>query len=289
MTLSVLLPVYNCNAYELVCSIHRLIIQEQIDGEIIIADDCSPEPQLWLSRVEALSHVVCWHAPQNLGRAAIRNRLANMAHGTWLWFLDADTALSEGFSFSKYLVSGKQAPVLCGGIMPPAKQPLGASLRYRYERADAIRRTAEYRNQSPYRQISTCNLWVRADVFAQIMFDENIKQYGHEDTLFGIQLEAHHIPIFHIDNPVIHLGLESNAIFLRKTETALGTLHEFEDQLRGYSRLLELADTFRRLHLSWLVRASFKAISPLLRRNLLGNSPSLTAFAAYKIGYYLSL
>lgn len=53
---------------------------------------------------------------------------------------------------------------------------------------------------------------------------EVIQGYGHEDTLFSSLLEKAEIPIKHIDNPVVHLGLENNQRFLEKGAQAIQNL-----------------------------------------------------------------
>jgi hypothetical protein len=48
------------------------------------------------------------------------------------------------------------------------------------------------------------------------IFSEDLKTYGHEDTLLGYDLFRNGIEIFHIDNPVEHTGLEDSSVLLRK-------------------------------------------------------------------------
>ena len=49
-------------------------------------------------------------------------------------------------------------------------------------------------------------------------FNPLISGYGHEDTLFGFELEQNGIVIRHIDNPVLNAHLDSNTQFLYKTD-----------------------------------------------------------------------
>mgnify|MGYP000465830659 CR=1 FL=1 len=65
---------------------------------------------------------------------------------------------------------------------------------------------------------------ISKSLFQQLKFNESISEYGHEDTLFGIELQTKNIPINHILNPVVHLGLENEAIFLNKQEKAIQNL-----------------------------------------------------------------
>ena len=288
MTLSALIPIYNYNAKQLVLDLHGLIQHEHIDAEIILADDASQEQAEWFEDVRALPKLTLWQAPHNLGRAAIRNKLASMAQGTWLWFVDCDTALPKRFSFHAFLDAAQNADVVCGGTTVPELPPDGASLRYKYEKKSS-RTTIYDRSKAPYRQLTTCNLFIRKEVFTDIKLCEDIKEYGYEDALFGAELERHNISIAHIANPIVHLGLESNDIFLDKSETALRTLYRLGDKMRGYSRIQNTVQRLERWHLSGVVRSVFKLIREPLRKHLEGRNPSLKAFSFYKLGYYLTL
>ncbi|MBK9012976.1 MAG: hypothetical protein IPM82_02230 [Saprospiraceae bacterium] len=64
----------------------------------------------------------------------------------------------------------------------------------------------------------TNNFLIPRQLFLEIQFDETLRQYGHEDTLFGMELARRQVPIVHIDNPLEHIGLEPVDVFLRKTE-----------------------------------------------------------------------
>lgn len=105
----------------------------------------------------------------------------------------------------------------------------------------------------------------------------------------GLELKRHGKRVSHIDNPLRHLGFDANAVFLRKTETALHTLKKIEGSLLPYTGLGKLVRRIRTVHLTALVKGIYRLSRPLLRRNLLGNSPNLTLFSFYKLGYFLSL
>lgn len=181
-------------------------------------------------------------------------------------------------------------PVVCGGLRHPEVNPNpAATLRYKYERRADRRRSAAVRSLHPYDQLTFFSLLIRRDLFLTIRFDESCTDYGHEDTLFGAELQRRAVPILHIDTPLIHMGLESNATFLAKTETALCNLHRLAPQLHAGSRLLQTAQHLRHLHLTRSVCALYRLSRPLLRRNLLSRHPFLPLFSFYKLGYYLSL
>ena len=63
-------------------------------------------------------------------------------------------------------------------------------------------------------------------------FDERIKGYGHEDTLFGFVLLQNNIKILHIENPVLNSCLDSNAIFLEKTKQSIQNLWFIHEEIQ---------------------------------------------------------
>ncbi len=287
LLLSILIPAYEMAPTGLVLDL--LAAADLVDGEveIIVADDGSPVPvELGVSD----ERVRLWRSEVNLGRARVRNRLADLSKGELLWFVDSDARVGDVFSLSRYVEAMREGDVVCGGVAVPAECPSEkVTLRYRYERSVYGRQTAEVRNRHPYDQLGTFNLVVWRDVFMQVRFDEELREYGFEDTLFGAELEQRGKKVVHVDNPLVHMGLEPNAEFLSKTETALRTLHGLGPRMLRQSRLMQTAERLRRWHGDVLVRWCYRLSRPLLRRNLTGRKPSLTVFSLYKLGYYLSL
>ena len=119
--------------------------------------------------------------------------------------------------------------------------------------------------------------------------DERFRRYGYEDVLFGKRLKQGGISITHIENPLGFNTFEPNQQFLRKTEEALTTLHDFRDDLRGYSQMLTLTEGIHVGFVKSLIRLWHRLAGPMERRNLCGRHPNLTVFKLYKIGYYLSI
>ena len=288
MTLSVLIPTFDYDARRLVADLQSLAVREGVEAEILVGDDASPSGAAWLTAVESLPAVRVIRYANNAGRAAHRNRMAEEAQGQWLLFVDCDAKVEADFSLKNYLVAAAQAPVVCGGLRTPAVNPNPeATLRYAYERAADRHRSATERRLKPYAHLSTFNLLVRRDVFLQVLFDEQCKDYGYEDALFGVELQRRHIPIAHIDNALLHMGLEPNDVYLAKSETALRTLKGLQGRMGGHSAVETAANRLRRWHLSGAVRLFYKLFHRPMRRNLLGPRPCLTLFKLYKLGYYL--
>jgi glycosyltransferase involved in cell wall biosynthesis len=286
MKLSVLIPTYNCDC---TCLVRQLQQQLPADGELIVGDDCSTDSGIIAKNreIEALPGCRIFRANHNLGRAAIRNALAREAKGEWLLFIDADAEVRNASFIADYLAATEQSQVICGGTGNLSQCPRPAArLRYDYEVAAEKRLTLEHRRRFPYAQFTTFNFLIRRDLFLSICFDEQLHEYGHEDTRFGLELKRRGIMVLHIDNKLTHLGLEDAKVYLQKTETALRSLASMDIGQQQHVRVSALALRLERWHLLGLVHILYKIVKPLLRANLLGRHPNQVLFAFYKLGAY---
>jgi len=80
------------------------------------------------------------------------------------------------------------------------------------------------RMSNPYGSFSAFNFLIKRSTFKAIGFDESLLNYGHEDTLFGLELKYRNITLNHIDNPAFHMGIDSGAVFMDKTTAAVDGL-----------------------------------------------------------------
>lgn len=286
--LSILIPTYNYDCRDLVNALHRQAEQAGIAYEIIVADDASPT-YIYKEKnreINALAHCRFMEMTENLGRARIRNRLADEAQHPWLLFMDCDAEVISPTFIADYL-RHTDAEVICGGLCHADTLPSPTvSLRYAYEKQADKRRAAKYRTQRPYEQFTPFNFCIRRDIFQAIRFDESVCGYGHEDTLFGIELMHRQAHIRHIDNPLRHIGLEVNEVFLAKSQTALRNLATMETSMQGHSALLSSYRILRHLRLESWAASCFKRHEQRLTQQLCGPSPNLIGFKLYKLGYY---
>ena len=291
--ISVLIPTYNYVCYKLACDLHRQLSAYGGEFEIIVAEDGSDDQETITEndKVTMLSGCVHLVRKENIGRARIINYLVREAKGEWCIIMDSDAEVVSDDYIRKYagcMTDG--ADVFVGDLVNPDSLPQAdATLRYKYEKAAERFRTAEFRNHHPFERFCTFNFMVRRDTLLEVPFDERCTEYGYEDTLMGLELKRHGKRVSHIDNPLRHLGFDSNAVFLRKTETALHTLKKIEGSLLPYTGMGRLVLRIRAAHLTALVKVIYRLARPLLRYNLLGNRPDLTFFSFYKLGYFLSL
>lgn len=286
MTVSVLIPTFNYDCRKLV---RDLLLQlPPSGGEVIVGNDCSTEPsmQTVLSELASLPGCRVYTPEHNLGRAVIRNAIARQAKGDWLLFCDADAEVRTPSFVADYLLQTSKADVVCGGTgnLPHCPSP-EVRLRYDYEVSAERRLTLARRRQHPYAQFTTFNFLIRRTTFLSICFDEHFRDYGHEDTAFGLELERRGISILHIDNKLTHVGIEPSSVYLDKTEKALRALASMKRREQEKIRVSALALRLRHLHLLGLVRWLYQATRSFLLANLTGRHPSQLFFAFYKLGY----
>jgi hypothetical protein len=162
------------------------------------------------------------------------------------------------------------------------------ALRWKYGKAREEKRAA-VRQAHPYRSLTINNLLIPKSIYGNTPLDEGITSYGHEDTKFGYELRKKGIPIWHIDNPVRHIGLESNAVFLQKTQSAIENFYLLT-QREGIGKDTQLYRVFRISSLpgvKWGFQAFFRLCKKHIEKNLLSNNPSIRYFDGYKLGLLL--
>ncbi|MCB2379172.1 glycosyltransferase [Hymenobacter sp. BT635] len=289
--LSVLIPVYNRDVTPLVSTLLEQLPDWGGPAEIVCLDDASTPDFQELNRLLCVWPAVRYcELPRNVGRSAIRNQLAARATHSWLLLLDNDSLLPDDQFVARYAQARTLAPVLIGGTTydpaPPPEPEL--RLRWHYGRQREARRAKE-RQREPHAQLTLNNMLIRADVFRQFGLDENLTRYGHEDTKFGWLLREAQVAVRHIDNPVLHDGLEPADVFLAKTHEAvrnLALLYQRE-KLGGDTRLMRLALKVRQTRLCRFLQATVRLVQPALRRNLLSSAPNLRKLDLLKLYWLL--
>lgn len=288
-SLSILIPAYNGDCRSLVEELFQQAeAVSNFDYEIIVADDGSPDrSKVELCRqVEQLPHCRFIDRGINVGRAAIRNFLAREATKEWLLFIDCDMSITNSNFITSYLED--VGDVVYGGYRV-RKSDDKSCLRYIYEWAAQHEHTAEQRRKRPYQHFHTCNFIVSREVMLAHPFNEQFRNYGYEDVLFGRHLREAGIAINHIDNAVGFLTFEDNTSFVSKTEEGLRTLHQFRSELRGYSQMLTFVEGIHLGAVRCLIRLWHRLFGRLERRNLCGRHPSLRIFKLYKLGYFMTI
>lgn len=306
--LSILIPTYNNVCTELVESLQAQVASlSNLEYEILVADDGSTdestiEGNRSINRLENCRYI---EREKNVGRAAIRNFLAQQAKHPWLLFIDSnmDVILSEYLSYYLNQIKENNADfedsihikygVIYGGYQikrdDETKERLKNNLRYIFESRCTQNGDYRERQANPYRDFHTSNFIVQRSIILKYPLDERFYHYGYEDVLWGKTLKDNHILIKHIDNPLEYDHFIGNMSFVSKTEESLRTLYQFREELEGYSKIIDYAQRLKRWHLSHLCQKLFPLFSLPIKARLTGNKPSILWFNIYKLLYYIHL
>jgi glycosyltransferase involved in cell wall biosynthesis len=293
--LSICVPVYNFDVRQLAGQLSEQAKKAGIPVEILVFDDNSEADIKKINReISSTPSLKYLELPENIGRAVIRNRLAKTAKYPYLLYLDADSLVPDDNFIKSYLNNIYNAKIICGGTIyhkePPENEKL---LRwvYGFQREEL---TPEQRQKKGF-SITTNNFLVSRDVMLQFPFRESIREYGHEDTVFGYDLFKAGINIMHIENPVIHSGLESSPDYLEKTRKAIQNLLSVSQNLvpdrdfMNHSGLLRLRKKVKRTGLLKLTGWLFRKTQHQFEKHLTGPSPKLWVFDLYKAGFLCSI
>jgi GT2 family glycosyltransferase len=295
MKISLLIPVFDYDIIALVHSMKGAFGKVPEFLEILIGDDgSSPDfKEKYNSLVEEGVRVIS--SEKNIGRAAIRNRLALEAKGDFFLFIDADTMVpgtAEAYLL-KWIPYMSQSEVICGGILYHDSPPGDPDklLRWKYGKSKEQVSPVE-KNKHPHASFSTFNVLICKNVFAKLRFNEELKQYGHEDTLLGYQLKKAGIKILHIDNGLMHEGLETNKDFLTKTKHGIENLSMLYDSVtdkKAFSEtvgILRLYNKLSFLKLTMILAGIFIRYRERMEIRLDSNKISMSLFEFYKISMF---
>jgi len=294
--LSILIPTYNTNLHPLVSELQAQLIECKIEYEIIVSDDASSDISVRYhnSLLAEQDHVKYIQYEQNIGRSKIRNSLADAATYPTLLFMDCDARVKKDDYIAKYLrfmeekhLHGTDFVVL-GGLsyreMQPEKTKL---LRYRYGIKREVRPAYE-RNRDPYRAFTPFNMLISKSVFEKCRFEESLKQYGYEDTFFGIELKKCGIPVYHIDNELYHEGIDTNELLLNKVAAGVANLVNLQSHNKLDDKFMEvstLLSTYQRLKKSLTGRFTLSFLEKIRQplRNISSTYNSLVFLDLYKL------
>lgn len=289
--ISVCIPIYNFDVTELVTELLAQANRLHYPIEILLFDDHSHSYfRNRNSQLGTHSLVNYLEFDFNIGRSKIRNRLADVANGQWLLFLDCDVMIDDPNYLKRYVDNIPNAKVICGGRKygPKPFRP-ELLLRWKY----GVRRecrSAYARQMNPYSSFISGNFLIDYETFHQIRFNEELSGYGHEDTLLGLDLKKHHVDILHIENPAVHMGLESSQEFLEKTEQGVKNLSKIlqimpcmRRDIEKSIKLLRVFRFLRRVGLLYPLRWISRVYTPFIKRQLCSRHPSVLLMDVYKL------
>lgn len=289
--LSICIAIHNWDVNQLVRDLQAQAAKLDVPYEILLLDDASDyDFQLKNAHLDFEEDVTYLQSYVNLGRSRVRNTLASKAKYEYLLFMDCDTRVSRKDYLKKY-VSMIPAQVVSGGYEYKKRRPKkDCVLRWAYGRArEEV--PAEKRNIQPNIAFSTFNFLIQKKIFKKVQFDESLQGYGHEDTLFGLELQENGITVTHIDNPLRHEVVCPTDKFLSQTENSIDNLLallERVDDREGFIQSITLLSTYNKLkswHLVGCYRLFYSIFKKMIEKNLYSIKPSMRCFDFYKLGY----
>jgi len=303
MELSICIPIYQCDVKTLVSQLIKQAKAQLLDYEICLIDDDSNE-QIKSKNRELLS----WNAPirlteldQNVGRSKIRNKLAEMATGKYLLFLDCDVLVDNQSFIRNYVEyahenyqSFTEGVFLYGGYKykHTIAERQGKELRYYYGKyiEEATLNELDEVIEMPF---LGGNFFVESRVFNTIKFDETITKYGYEDLLFHMDFQSlsENPKDIAIHNPVTIKQIDKNEEYLLKTRQAMENLAELYANNRiiieNHLRILMAHQQLKNKGLIGVFRKTAPRFLPLLIYNLTSSKPNLKLFQFYKLIHFV--
>ncbi len=233
------------------------------------------------------SSVVYQEMTKNLGRSAIRNVLGKAAQFPYLLFMDCDSKVVTGDFIKTYINHLSPNTLLYGGRSYSQQKPKDPSLLFHWTYGKKREESsAEERRAHPWHTFMTNNFLIPNSVFQKFNFDESLTQYGHEDTLFGLELARNNIKIIHLNNPLEHIGLEPVNTMIKKTEQGLQNL--FILWKKGTpidTKLLRVFIRIKKKGMAVFIGKQFYLYKSLIIYQLKSKFPSLILFDFYKLLY----
>jgi hypothetical protein len=288
--LSILIPVYNIDCSKLVLSLQSQCRKTGIPFEILVYDDFSKakykEKNKGLAQLFGVSYV---EMKENLGRAKIRNKLAKYSNHRNLLFIDADSKLPNKSYIKNYQDYLGKYPVIYGGRSYTKRKPtaLKRILHWTYGTSrEAV--SAKKRNRAPHLHFMSNNFIIDRGIFEKIQFDPAHEGYGYEDTLIATELKKKNINIYHIDNPLIHTGIENTDVFFKKTQNALDNLIELykRDKILE-TRLIRVYHFLKKWGLLSMVYQYIDKRKTKLEENLKSKNPKMRKLDLWKLHYFI--
>lgn len=288
--ISILIPCYNYNAYDLVSRLEKECLTLGIVFEIISIDDASFSTLNEVNqKINMLTNCKFFESKKNIGRVANRQLLSQKAQYKWLLYIDVDVKpLNDNFIKVYVNEIKKGFEVVFGGFN--YKNIETNNLRYLFGKSREDVQSV-IRNKNPYKYIISSNFLVKKVIFDKINKNININGYGM-DYFFGALLKENLVSINHIDNEVTHYGLDDNSKFLAKTKEALENLHYLNTNKlinKNDITILKYYRLFNFFGLKKIISKLINIFSKSIESNLKGSNPNLFVFDLYRLSYLCSL
>ena len=217
--------------------------------------------------------------------------LAQKANYPHLLFLDCDVKIANPDFIAKYAEHVKISTSVCiGGLLYDEERPEQCKYKLHWKYG----RERESKVNSGDGIFLSSNFLIQKDLFLNLSLNVNLTQYGHEDTLIGIELKKRKIRTISIDAPVVHEGLEENTIFIKKSLQAVENLIVLEkiaggDLLKENIKLYRWHEKFAGLLLNGFIEKMEGLFHKSIMKNLHSCNPRLKYFDWIRLAHFIRL
>jgi len=159
--------------------------------EVVVADDGSTDGTVQALEAYRPRYRLRWHRQANAGPAAATNTAARMAENEVLIFVDADQICTPELIAVHLEVHEREGDVFVQGLYPMAEgyRSRAASLLYERSLLAALAPIDRPHPASPY--MWSAQVSVRRSTWERVGgFDSAFREYGGEDTDFGLRVAA---------------------------------------------------------------------------------------------------
>jgi glycosyltransferase involved in cell wall biosynthesis len=298
--LSICIPVYNFDIRELIKGIAIQCEDLKLVYEIICVDDCSTNLEtkainkLYIEENKNIN--INYEAlTTNLGRSAIRNYIVTKTSFKYCWFLDCDGKIGENkMLISNFLSHLSETSVISGGRIYQKEIPEDKLLRLHWTWASKRELIdVHQRMQQPVQHFLSNNFIAPKSMLQLISFNEELNGYGYEDTFWASEIAKAGFRIQHINNPVVHAGLEINSVFLNKIEQSIYNLIQLKNiciknnvEFPVKSKLTRLAELLSKPIIRQFSTLFFSINKSIWKSKLLSNNFDLITFDLYRLAIY---
>lgn len=291
MKLSICIPIYNFDVRQLVGDLAHQMSNLPYEIEIVLIDDGSTNDFNILNQQIESKVAQFVFLPKNIGRSKIRNLFLEYVAGDYLLFLDCDGKLLTDDFLKSYIESiiKVNPDVIYGGRVVAKEKPSDDYLlRWNFSQ-QRENLPLKKRLFVPYLSFQTNNFVVKKSIFEQFQFNENLNQYGYEDLLFAMDLKQAHVPIFHLDNPILNDDVETNVIFIEKSRQAAESLSKILSDKNSSFKVndLKLSRAYlflKKYKLIFIFRLFFNMMQGLIVKQLKRGDVSLRYLDIFKLG-----
>ncbi len=210
----------------------------------------------------------------NRGRSATRNALQASSTADWVLFLDADMRIDHLHFLQTYLDRSQKGDcdIVFGGFtLEPRPHDRRTQLHHALSRSSDCM-SAEVRERKGAQHVASSNLCIRKSVLQAQPFDPAFEGWGWEDSEWAARVARTH-RLCHVDNPAVHLGLETAETLLDRFAMSGGNYRRFVDTQPALARRFPLYRIVKRLESI----PGHEIFRPALRRLVLSRATPMRA------------